>query len=165
MAILIRAGVAVLFLAVAACGGPSGVVPAPPSGGPPATSGETAVSVDGGGAYTSVSPERLAMMLRAKDFTLVNVHLPYAGEIEPTDAFIPYDQIADGVAALPSAREAKIVVYCRSGRMSTIAAETLVRLGYANVFELGGGFDAWQAAGYPLAKRPGARTDGQAGLG
>ncbi len=34
--------------------------------------------------------------------------------------------------------------------MSTIAAETLVKLGYTNIWELKGGMQAWEVAGYPL---------------
>lgn len=37
--------------------------------------------------------------------------------------------------------------------MSAIAAEALVGLGYSNVWELNGGFNAWRAAGYPLVVR------------
>ena len=34
-----------------------------------------------------------------------------------------------------------ILVYCRSGRRSKLAAETLVKLGYTNIEEFGGIID------------------------
>jgi rhodanese-related sulfurtransferase len=37
--------------------------------------------------------------------------------------------------------------------MSTAAAQTLVRLGYTNVWHLEGGFIAWEQAGFPLIRR------------
>ena len=109
------------------------------------------VTVDGG-SYLRVQPVELAAMLRAKDFTLVNVHVPYAGEIEPTDAFIPFDTIASRLAELP-ATDQPIVLYCQTGRMSAIAAETLVKAGYTDVWDLAGGMEAWTAAGLPLVQR------------
>lgn len=139
-----------------ACGGASSLVvtgSAQP-GATPAASGEMTIYAPGG-TYTSVSPWRLAAMLETKDFLLVNVHVPYEGEIDGTDTFLPYDQLANRLSELPVARSATIVVYCRSGRMSAEAARTLVGLGYADVFELDGGMIAWQSAGYTLTQRPG----------
>lgn len=107
-----------------------------------------------GGTYTSVSPRELEQMLSAKDFVLVNVHVPYEGELEGTDAFIPYDQVAIRLSELPAQRDAKIVLYCRSGRMSTEAARTLVGLGFTNLWELDGGMIAWESGGYQLVRRP-----------
>ena len=106
-----------------------------------------------GGIYRQIGPTTLKTMLAQKDFTFVNVHIPYEGEIAQTDAHVPYDQIAQQIARLPAERNAKIVLYCRTGPMSRIAAETLVRLGYTNVWDLAGGFEAWKGAGLPLASK------------
>lgn len=102
-----------------------------------------------GGVYVDVSPRKLSSMLESKDFLLVNVHIPYEGEIEGTDLSVPYDEIGKRLEELPS-RDAKIVVYCRSGSMSATAAKTLVSLGYTNIWNLDSGMIAWKAAGYPL---------------
>lgn len=102
------------------------------------------------GRWTNVNPDRLAEMLASKDFTLVNVKTPYFAEIEKTDLFIPYDQIASQASKLPQDRAAKIVVYCRSGVESRQAAEALVSLGYTNVWNLDGGMLGWQSSGREL---------------
>jgi rhodanese-related sulfurtransferase len=105
-----------------------------------------------GGSYTDVSATELQVMLANKDFTFVNVHIPFEGDIANTDLSIPYDQIADNLDQLPSTKDAKIVLYCRSGHMSGIAAQTLVGLGYTNIWNLSGGMVAWEQAGFDIER-------------
>ena len=109
------------------------------------------VPVEGGGHYTTTTVTGLAAMLAEKDFTLVNVHVPDEGDIPGTDLSIPFDQVAVHLAELPP-RGAKLVLYCQSGRMSDIAARTLVTLGFRNVWNVDGGMVAWGNAGYPLLR-------------
>ncbi len=136
-------------LLLAACGSPQ---PAAPAGGSQEIQTQK-VPVEGGGSYTDVGAAGLAAMLKKKDFPLVNVHVPYEGEIGGTDLFIPYDKVDANLSKLPSDKGAKIVLYCRSGSMSAIAARTLVKLGYTNVWNLDGGMIGWQQAGYPLQNK------------
>jgi len=112
----------------------------------------TAVRVPGG-SYRAVTPRQLALLLQHKHFVLVNVHIPYAGEIAHTDRFIPFDTIDGHLGSLPASNHAMIVLYCRSGRMSDIAARHLVRDGYTDVWHLAGGMDAWVRQGLPLLHR------------
>ena len=111
--------------------------------------GETLVQGKGG-SWTNVTPDKLATMLESKDFTLVNVKTPYIGEIAGTDLYIPYDQLKARASQLPQNKSAKILVYCRSGVESAQAAQTLLDLGYTNVWNLDGGMNAWTGSGRSL---------------
>lgn len=104
-----------------------------------------------GGQYRDIIVPELQGMLATEDFTLVNVHVPFAGDLPDTDASIRYDEISSHLDQLPADKDAKIVLYCRTGPMSTRAAQDLVRLGYTNVYNLVGGFSSWVEAGLPLA--------------
>jgi rhodanese-related sulfurtransferase len=106
-----------------------------------------------GGSDRSIPANDLNSMLKNKDFMLINVHIPLAGNIAGTDRSIPYDQIGQNLALLPGDKNARIVLYCRSGRMSAIAAEALVKLGYTDVWDLKGGTAAWEQAGLTLENK------------
>lgn len=51
--------------------------------------------------------------------------------------------------AVPDA-DAEIVLYCGGGHRSALAAESLGRMGYANIWSMEGGFSGWIQAGYPI---------------
>lgn len=47
----------------------------------------------------------------------------------------------------------KFVFYCNLGWRSALAAQTVVMMGMENVCHVGGGLDAWKAAGGPVEKK------------
>jgi len=47
-------------------------------------------------------------------------------------------------------KDKRIVLYCAGGNRSALAAESLQRMGYTNVWSLDGGFGAYKAAGLPV---------------
>jgi rhodanese-related sulfurtransferase len=51
-----------------------------------------------------------------------------------------------------SARDLKIVLYCKTSGRAALASKALHEMGYLNVESIVGGFDAWVAAGNPIAK-------------
>ena len=96
-------------------------------------------------AIVQLDPAGFAAVIAEPTTFVVNVHVPDEGSIPGTDAAIPYDRISDRSATLPADRAAPLAIYCKSGRMSALAAATLVELGYTDVVELRGGMDAWRA--------------------
>jgi rhodanese-related sulfurtransferase len=128
---------AVLSLAAVACG---------------QAAAKTASSAKNDDGYVDITVEQLAEMIEDKDFTLVNVHIPYDGDLPQTDLSIAYNEVEQNLDALPD-KDAPIVIYCRSGSMSTSAAGKLAALGYTNVMELDGGMRAWAAAGLELVRQ------------
>ncbi len=104
------------------------------------------------GSFGTLDVRTLKALLEAPErgFLLVNVHVPYEGEIPGTDLGFPYDRVALYAPRLLPERDRPVVVYCRSGAMSRAAVEALVRLGYTRVYDVPGGMRAWKAAGYPL---------------
>ena len=56
---------------------------------------------------------------------------------------IPYTEIEQKAEEMLPDKEQLILVYCRSGRRSKIAAQSLANMGYTNVKEFGGIID-WQ---------------------
>lgn len=114
--------------------------------GAPASTGDGAAQ---GAGYTVLSAGELNQMMTDEDIYLVNVHVPYEGELPDTDAFIPYTEITDRMSELPF-DEKTVVIYCRSGSMSTEAAQAMVAAGAPSFYELGGGWHSWQDAGLPF---------------
>ena len=50
-----------------------------------------------------------------------------------------------------SARDLKVVLYCKTSGRAALAARAMRDMGYLQVQSIAGGFDAWVAAGKPVA--------------
>ncbi len=62
---------------------------------------------------------------------------------------IPLGELASRTGEL--GREKLLVVHCKGGYRSSIAASLLRRAGFRDVANLTGGFDAWKTAGFPVS--------------
>lgn len=64
---------------------------------------------------------------------------------------------------LAGGREREIVVICRSGKRSVLAADVMQRMGFSNVVSLKLGIRGWNDAELPLENASGEAVDADAG--
>ncbi|MDH5587380.1 MAG: rhodanese-like domain-containing protein [Nitrospirota bacterium] len=88
-----------------------------------------------------------------KGFILIDVRSPeehQGGFIPGTDFNIDFREIQNRHQEVHAELDSHVVVYCQSGHRSNIAAETLMSLGYKNVYNVEGSMNAWEEAHYPI---------------
>ncbi|MFN3587184.1 MAG: rhodanese-like domain-containing protein [Moraxellaceae bacterium] len=111
----------------------------------------------GGAAQAAerVSAEALRTRQAAGEALLVlDVRTPaeYAQGHVPGAINVPHDEVTAAHPRLAAWRERPVVVYCRSGRRSALAIETLEKAGFTRVQHLEGDMLGWQAARQPVAR-------------
>ena len=74
-------------------------------------------------------------------------HLP--GAIHASRGMLEFK--LSGTPAL-TARDIKVVLYCKTSGRAALAAAAMLDMGYLNVTSIAGGYDAWVAAGKPVVK-------------
>ena len=94
--------------------------------------------------YEQISPE-VAKEIMDSDVEHIILDTREQDEFEeghiPGSILIPYTEIENKAEDILPNKDKLILVYCRSGRRSKIASESLVKLGYTNVKEFGGIID------------------------
>jgi rhodanese-related sulfurtransferase len=123
--------------------------------------GEERTATSAGAPFTRLDPAAFAKHMGDKGAALIDVHVPYEGELPHTDAFIPFDHVI-GASQLPQNKNTEILLYCRTGRMSEIAANALHAAGYTRLAHLEGGMRAWESSGRQLLQNPAHATAGPA---
>ena len=86
--------------------------------------------------YSGIKPAVIIDVRTAEEFT--------SGHIEGA-VNIPYEQIVNGITSIKAIKkDSPILIYCRSGRRSSIAVQTLKNIGYKKIYD-GGGMQRLQA--------------------
>ena len=67
--------------------------------------------------------------------------------------FIPLGELQQRLSEISDRHEGPIVLVCRSGSRSIIAAAILIEAGFQNVSSMAGGMQAWRQRGYPDGRR------------
>ena len=101
--------------------------------------------------YTTISAQEGKEMIEQGDIIILDVREQSeynAGHIENA-ILLPLGQIESKAEEIIADKEATIIVYCRSGRRSAEAANKLVKLGYKNIYDMGGIIE-WQNEGYAV---------------
>ncbi|AKG21173.1 rhodanese-like domain-containing protein [Calothrix sp. 336/3] len=97
----------------------------------------------------TVNPQTLKKLLEEQNVTLIDVREPgeYAGEHIPGAGLVSLSQFDP--RKVPQDEDTQVILYCRSGNRSTMAAQKLFDTGFTKVTHLEGGMGAWKQAGYP----------------
>ena len=99
---------------------------------------------DQGAVYMNITAEEAKQIMDTEEGYIildVRTHEEYDEGHIPGAIVISYEEIAEKAEKVLTDKEQLILVYCRSGRRSKIAAEALVELGYTNIKEFGGIID------------------------
>ena len=88
--------------------------------------------------------------LRCHDDRLAEGSLP--GAVTVALSVLPWhvDPEAENTDARVNNRAATMILVCNDGYSSSLAAATMVDMGFAGVGDIDGGFRAWSAAGLPV---------------
>lgn len=94
--------------------------------------------------YLEISAEEAKkLMTENPDAVILDVREAdeYNGGHIPGAVLLPYRDIPEKAQTVIPEKDRMILVYCRSGRRSKIASDSLVALGYSAVYEFGGIID------------------------
>lgn len=96
---------------------------------------------DQGAVYVNITAEEAKQIMDSeKGYIILDVRTQeeYDEGHIPGAIVISHEEIAEKAEDVLTDKDQLILVYCRSGRRSKLAAEALVELGYTNIKEFGG---------------------------
>ncbi|CCO07934.1 rhodanese-like domain-containing protein [Desulforamulus hydrothermalis] len=95
-------------------------------------------------AYHNISAQELKQWINSgKDMLLIDVREPseFQEGYLPGAVNIPLGQLENRLQEI--SKDKDVVLYCRSGRRSALAADIMVKNGFQRVFNLAGGILSW----------------------
>ena len=99
---------------------------------------------DQGAVYLNITAEEAKQIMDTEEgYVILDVRTQeeYDQGHIPGAVVISHEEIAEKAEETLTDKDQLILVYCRSGRRSKLAAEALVELGYTNIKEFGGIID------------------------
>ena len=99
---------------------------------------------DQGAVYVNITAEEAKQIMDSEEgYIILDVRTQeeYDQGHIPGAIVISHEEIAEKAEKVLTDKDQLILVYCRSGRRSKLAAEALVELGYTNIKEFGGIID------------------------
>ena len=99
---------------------------------------------DQGAVYVKITAEEAKQIMDSEEgYIILDVRTQeeYDQGHIPGAIVISHEEIAEKAEDVLTDKDQLILVYCRSGRRSKLAAEALVELGYTNIKEFGGIID------------------------
>jgi phage shock protein E len=93
--------------------------------------------------YKKITAEEAKIIIDEEDVIILDVRTQAEydeGHIENA-ILLPDTEIEDKAEMVLTDKDAKILVYCRSGNRSATSAQTLIEMGYTNVYDFGGIID------------------------
>ena len=99
---------------------------------------------DQGAVYVNITAEEAKQIMDSEEgYIILDVRTQeeYDQGHIPGAIVISHEEIAEKAEKVLTEKDQLILVYCRSGRRSKIAAEVLAELGYTNIKEFGGIID------------------------
>ena len=105
-------------------------------------------------AGNEVNPGEATMLINREDAYIVDVReaAEFAGGHLPDAKNIPVGALADRIGELEKFKDKPIILCCATGIRSNKACGELKKQGFAKLYNLAGGVDAWVGAGYPVKK-------------
>ena len=103
---------------------------------------------------SQISPEQLRIKMDSSKQELILIDIRTERERDAgyisSSLWVPAGFLEMKIQDICKNAETEIVVYCRGGNRSMLAAKALRQLGYKNVFSLEGGINSWGSKGYTL---------------
>ena len=106
----------------------------------------------------TISQAELLARLDQKDpdVVVLDVRTPaeFAAGHVPGARNVSHDALATRLDEIAALRDKQVVLYCRSGRRTLLAEETLRKAGFSRLLHLEGDYLAWEAASRPVERSP-----------
>ncbi len=107
-----------------------------------------------GAGGPSVNTLEATQLINRQDALVLDVReqAEYAASHILNSRILPLSQIEARIGDIEKFKDKPVIVYCATGNRSSTAAAVMRKRGFTSVFNLSGGFAAWQQAGLPVQK-------------